>query len=184
MAFVIGSPTLTVTYELWEEYYDDKLNGLNTIKYENYNPLEPKYTNIKEVINILQNLKVQLKKLHPAHINVNNLYTILNHILNPEIIYQQINSIDNQAKIDFINLILFVYHYLPSYIIEKLTVKMYVVTLYSKDYVRITKKLIRKKKIREFVSNFIDNSGHLLTLILIFILILIGSFISWFISLF
>ncbi len=101
------------------EIYDKWLSDSNNIDYSY--PYEPKYRTVNDVIKITKELKDELFKHDPQKLNINVslVYNIINHVLNPEFIYAEINSKDDYTKGEIVRNIVNCYMYLPLGIINR-----------------------------------------------------------------
>lgn len=158
--------------------------------YDNYNPYEPKYKTITDIIRITNELKEELRKiaLRKEIPNVNAVFTILNHVLNPSFIYSEINTKDAWSKNEIICNIVYCYHFLPVNIIELLQLKLDLLNYNNEEVQTIIKKIIRKKKITEEIDLFLNNTPGWLFFILILLAlgVIVGIIdgLKWIMSLF
>jgi hypothetical protein len=161
------------------EKYDNWLSYTNNIDYSD--PYEPKYRTVNDVIRITKELKDELFKHDPQalNINVNLVYNIINHVLNPDFIYSEINSKDDYSKGEIVTNIVNCYTYLPLGIIELIQIKLDLINYRDEKIQTFIRKIIRKKKILEEVNSSlaVDNHGIgciLLIALVAIIIIIIG----------
>jgi hypothetical protein len=137
--------------------YDLSLN-INenfTDKYKKANPYEPDVNSVDDIINILDVLITQLERIKKSknEADANIFFNILNHILSAEFITKYI-LISSQAKRNqIIERIIYCFHFLPVHIINILLVKVYLINnMYESKYSDVIKKIIIKRKFKEFID--------------------------------
>jgi hypothetical protein len=158
------------------EKYDKWLSDSNNIDYSY--PYEPQYRTVNDVIKITKDLKDELLKHDPQdlRINVSLVYNIINHVLNPEFIYAEINSKDVFSKAEIVTNIVNCYKYLPLGIIELIQLKLDLIDYKDKAIQNYTRKIILRKKI-------IENDLGIGTIISCVVVLLIIVLIGWIVSL-
>lgn len=157
--------------------YDLFLNNRNMV-FPDSSPYEPEYKSASDILNITIELKGKLSQIKNAYdgINVNAVFTLLNHVLNPEFIYSEINSKDERLKSAIISNIVYCYHYLPSYVIENLQIKVELINYKNIELQNHIKRLIIKRKILEWINEFIKHTpnGIFIVFVLLFIMLIYG----------
>jgi hypothetical protein len=158
------------------EEYDKWLSDSNNIDYSY--PYEPKYRTVNDVIKITKDLKNELFKHDPKEVNidVNLVYNIINHVLNPDFIYTEINSKDKYSKAEIVTNIVNCYIYLPLSLIQLIQIKVDLIDFKDKEIQTFARKIILRKKILE------DEYG-IVKIISVVVLILVIVFIGWIVDL-
>jgi hypothetical protein len=116
---------------------------------------------------------------------VNLVYNIINHVLNPDFIYSEINSKDAYSKGEIITNIINCYRFLPIGIIELIQIKLDLINYTNEEIQTFIRKTIRKKKIIEGMSLFIavDDLG-IGCFLLIGLVAIIIAIIGWIVGVF
>jgi hypothetical protein len=158
------------------EKYDKWISDSNNIDYSY--PYEPKYRTVNDVIKITKDLKNELFKHDPQELNINVsfVYNIINHVLNPDFIFAEINSKDDYTKAEIVTNIVNCYKYLPLGIIELIQIKLDLINYKNKEIQTFTRKIIRRKMIME------DEYG-ILTITSVVLIIIIIAIIGWIVNL-